>query len=183
MIIGFTGTNGAGKTTTARYLEKKGFVYHSLSDILREALAGRKIAENLDNLLALGNSLRKEFGAGVLGKKTLEKIITNKEEKSLVDSIRHPNEVKELKKSEKFVLVAIDAPIKLRYERISKRHRADDKVSFEKFRAIENSQLNGKGGDAQLLECIKLADYKIENSGTFEELYKKVEDILQKIAK
>lgn len=181
-IIGFTGTNGAGKTTLAKYLVKKGFIYHSLSDILREKLKEQGIKENIDNLLALGNKLRKENGAGMLAKMTLEKIQKNNEEKATVDSIRHPEEVRELRKAKKFFsLTAIEAPIKLRYKRVSSRKRTGDSISFEKFKKQEESQLEGKNEGAQLLKCIDMADFKIVNNGSLEKLYKSIEEILKKI--
>ena len=41
MIIGLTGKNAAGKGEVARFLQDKGFYYHSLSDVLREELKKR----------------------------------------------------------------------------------------------------------------------------------------------
>lgn len=181
MIIGITGKNGSGKTTTAKYLKTKGFIYNSLSDILREKLKEEGIEENIDNLLALGNRLRREHGPGVLGKMTLEKIKKNNEKMATADSIRHPLEVNELKKAEDFVLFAIDAPIEWRYERTARRGRPGDSVSFKKFKAQEELQLNGDGPEVKLLNCISLADYKIKNDKKFEDLYQKIEEILEKI--
>lgn len=179
MIIGITGTLAAGKDTIASYLQKKGFVHHSLSDILREELKKQGIKENIDNLLALGNKLRQEFGPGILGKKTLEKIKKNKEKNATASSIRHPKEIEELKKAKNFILIAVDAPIKIRYKRIQKRKRIGDQVSFEKFKSQEKSQLKGNKTQVQLLKCIKMADYKIINNGTFEDLYKNIDKILK----
>lgn len=183
MIIGLTGTMASGKDTVASYLQKRGFVHHSLSDILREELKKQGIPENIDNLLALGNKLRQKFGPGILGKKISEKIKNNKEKKAIASSIRHPKEIEELRKSGNFVLIAVDAPIKIRYERIQKRKRTGDQVSFEKFKAQEEFQLKGKGGQAQLLNCLKLADYKIINDRTIDKLYQKIQEILQEIEK
>ncbi|MEW6407486.1 MAG: AAA family ATPase [Patescibacteria group bacterium] len=179
MIIGITGTLAAGKDTIASYLQKKGFVHYSLSNILREELKKQGIEENIDNLLALGNKLRQEFGPGILGRKTLEKIKNNKEKKAIASSIRHPKEIEELRKGRNFVLIAVDAPIKIRYKRIQKRKRAGDQVSFEKFKSQEKSQLKGNGTKAQLSKCIKVADYKIINNKSFENLYQNIDKILK----
>jgi dephospho-CoA kinase len=182
-IIGFTGTNGAGKTTCAKYLaERQGFTYHSLSDILREELKKKKVSENIDNLLKLGNELRKKFGAGALSKITKKKILQADEAKSIVDSIRHPEEVKELRKIKNFFLIVVDAPIKMRYKRINLRKRKGDNVSFKKFKQQEMAQFKGQGADAQLSKCIKMADYKIVNNSGFEKLYKNVDIIIGEIA-
>lgn len=183
IIIGLTGKSGAGKGTVAEYLKKKGFKYHSCSDILREELKKRGIKENIDNLIALGNELRHTFGPGILGKKILEKIIENGEQKAIADSLRHPKEIEELKKDDHFILIALDAPLKLRYERIKARGRAGDNITFKKFKEQEEYQMEGKGPQAQLLKCLKMADYKIVNDESIAKLYQKVETVLKTIYK
>lgn len=69
MIIGLTGKNASGKGEAANYLKTKGFAYYSLSDALREEATARNIEHTRENLIRLGNQLRKEFGADYLGKK------------------------------------------------------------------------------------------------------------------
>lgn len=177
MIIGLTGTNGAGKGTVAEILREKGFEYTSLSDELRIELKKKGKEAVLDNLIAIGNELRKKEGPGTLSKRVLKRI-GDKEGNFIVDSIRNPAEIEELKKNKRFILIAVDAPIELRYERIKARKRASDFVSFEKFREQEEVQLKGGKTGQQLLNCINLADHRIINDGTKEELKKKVDDIL-----
>ena len=58
IIIGFTGRNGSGKTTACEMLGAKGFQYLSLSDAIREEAKRRGLAEERENLIALGNELR-----------------------------------------------------------------------------------------------------------------------------
>ena len=74
MIIGLTGRNGTGKTEVANYLKSKGFELISLSDILREEARKRNMDEKRDNLIKLGNEMRKKFGSGILAIKAIEKI-------------------------------------------------------------------------------------------------------------
>ena len=74
MIIGLTGKNGAGKGEVAKFLKERGLDCLSLSDVLREELAKRRKSVTRDNLVGLGNELRKKFGPGVLAQKTLEKV-------------------------------------------------------------------------------------------------------------
>ncbi|MBI2107815.1 AAA family ATPase [Candidatus Woesearchaeota archaeon] len=69
MIIGLTGKNASGKGEAAAYLKKKGFEYHSLSDILREEATKRGIEHARENLINLGNELRSQFGPNYLAKK------------------------------------------------------------------------------------------------------------------
>ena len=181
LIIGLTGTSGAGKGTVASYLKQKGFVYYSCSDILREELKQRGIEDTRDNLQALGNQIREKFGYGELAKRLLKKIIKNKEQKAIVDSIRHPKEIEELQKNKNFYLIALDAPIKLRYKRIKTRLRNGDNVTFEKFKEQEKKEMAEKGAGQQIGVCLKLADYKIINNGSFNELYKKLNICLKRL--
>lgn len=181
MIIGLTGYTGAGKGTIAEYLKEKGFLYHSCSDILREENQKLGQENTIENLITLGNKLRSEHGPGVLAKRLLEKIKSNKEDFSIVDSLRHPDEITALKENGDFVLFSVDAPLDMRYERTQLRKRTEDKIDFEEFRKQEQFQIAGKGNQAQLLNCIKMADYNIVNDETIEDLKVKVDVILEEL--
>ena len=180
MIIGLTGSNGAGKGTIAEILKEKGFEYHSLSDELRRELKKRGVEENIDNLIAIGNELREKEGPATLSKRILKTINSSKRRNFIVDSIRNPAEIEELKKNKSFILIAVDAPIELRYDRVKGRKRTGDFVSFEKFREQEEVQLKGGKTGQQLLKCMSMADFKLMNDHSIERLKEKVYDILNK---
>lgn len=181
MIVGLTGLLGAGKGTVADYLKTKGFKYHSLSDEIREEADKRGIKKNLQNLINLGNELRKEFGSGILAQRVLKKIEESKNEKNVVDSIRNPQEIAELKKGSRFFLVSITAPLEIRYQRLQLRKRFDDNLSLKEFMKAEEGQLKGEGTGQQLLKCIKESDFQIENDKTLDDLYTKVDQILANV--
>ena len=94
-IIGLTGTLGAGKGTVANYLQEKGYAYTSCSDYLRKELRKLGTEENVDNLKALGDSLREKHGPGYITEELLKTIIGP----TIVDSLRHPGEILALKKN------------------------------------------------------------------------------------
>ncbi len=181
MIIGLTGYTAAGKGTVAEFLKEKGFVYHSCSDVLREENKKLGQENTIENLITLGNKLREEQGPGVLAIRLLEKIKAEKEELSIVDSLRHPDEIATLRETGDFVLFSVDAPLDLRYERTQLRKRDEDKIDFEEFKRQEQFQITGKGSQAQILNCIKLADYNIVNDGTIEELKLKVDVLIDEL--
>jgi dCMP deaminase len=178
MIIGLTGKNGAGKTEVCRYLESKGFVYYSLSDILREEL--KKIGKEItrENLINIGNKLRENFGSGVLAVKLLEKI-GNKN--YCIDSIRNPQEIAEFRKREDFFLIGVKAPAEIGYQRIQNRKREEDKISFEEFRRLEEKENSESETGQQLNKCFSLSDFVIDNSRTIEELHKQVDNLLEQL--
>ncbi|MCX6778311.1 MAG: dephospho-CoA kinase [Candidatus Micrarchaeota archaeon] len=146
MIIGLTGTFGAGKGEVAKYLKGKGFAYHSCSDVLREELKRRGVEENVDNLAELGNRIRMTHGDGELARRLLKTIRERGEKNSVVDSLRTPGEIEELRKAGDFHLIALDALPEIRYARIKLRNRPGDNVSYEKFLEQERSQLSGQLG-------------------------------------
>lgn len=178
MIIGLTGTFGSGKGAVADILKKKGFAQLVMSDFLREECRKEGIEENRDNLLVIANKLRGEFGSGVLMKRLLEKAKEENYEKVIIDGLRSTGEVEELKNANG-VLIAVDAPIEIRYKRVKSRGTSKDDIRFEEFKKQEENELSKPG--AQLDKCTDLADYKILNDSTFEELEKKVDGILEKL--
>lgn len=178
MIIGLTGTAGSGKGTVAKILEEKGYSYYSCSDYLRGQLREKGIEITIPNLANLGNKIREKYGFGEIAKRLLKEI---KEDKAIVDSIRHPGEIEALKESGRLVLIAVDVPMKIRYERIQGRKKQEDRMSFEEFEEEERKQMAVSGPEMQLANCISMADYKIINDGSLEELKEKVLEILAKL--
>lgn len=183
LIIGLTGTLGAGKGTIGNYLVKKGASYYSCSDELRKEIRKLGKKETRDNLRNLGNEIRRKYGAGELARRILSRIKSNKDNLAVVDSIRHPEEIKVLRSTSSFFLIFVDAYPKIRYNRIKKRARASDFVSFKKFMQDEAKEMKSSGPRQQLKVCARLADFKIVNNGSFSQLYQKVDKILDKIKK
>ena len=181
MIIGLTGKNASGKGEAAAYLKKKGFEYHSLSDVLREEATKRNIEHKRDNLISLGNELREKFGANYLARKINQKMQSSHVEDFVVDSIRSPFEIEELRKNKDFILVAIYAPAELRFERLLKRGRLGDAATLEEFKMHEEKEnLNNPSGQ-QLDKCISMADKKIVNDGQLEHLHQKIDKLIENV--
>ena len=172
MIIGITGPNASGKDTVAGILEKKGFIHYSLSDILRDELKKLNREETRENLISIGNELRKKYNPSVLAEKTIQKFEAGKD--YVVTSIRNPREAEALLKQPNFHLVYLNAPIKIRYRRYDK-----EKISFKEFlneeRIIENSK---KEHELRLNDCKKLANIELVNDSTLTQLRKKVDKML-----
>ena len=177
LFIGLTGTNASGKGTVAEFLRCKGFSYHSLSDVLREELKKDKIEITRENLIARGNSLRSKFGSSILAKRTVLKL---KNSNSVIDSIRNTKEIEELKRLKNFILISVDASIEIRFKRAVERGRLENAASLREFEAIEKRELSENAAEQQLDKCMKMADIKIINDSTKEELNKKIGKILEK---
>ena len=173
-LIGITGTNGAGKGEVAAYLVNKGYEYFSLSDLIREELIKRDEDITRDNLIKTGNQLREKFGADILARLVMEKI----REKAVIDSIRNPKEVEYLRKQKNFILLSVDAPVELRYERVKKRGRKESAETMREFIRKEEEEMTSYKNGQQLRNCMSLADVILINDGSLEDLYQKLEALL-----
>ncbi|MDB4984318.1 MAG: hypothetical protein JWM20_497 [Patescibacteria group bacterium] len=182
-IIGITGTLGAGKGEVVEYLtKKKGYGYFSVSGYLTEVLIERGIAVNRDNMVKIANDLRSEGTEDFIVVKMRE--IQASGIDTIVESIRTKKEIDYILSQEDMYMIAVNAPIKLRYERIQERKSAKDNVSFEKFQADEELEMYNDDPTKQCLSyCIgRVPDgMKICNDGTKEELYAKVDAIINLI--
>lgn len=170
-LIGLTGTNGAGKGEVAAYFTKKGYTYFSLSDLIREKLRKEKKEETRDNLIKMGNHMREKYGSDILAKLIMKKL----KNKAVIDSIRNPREVEYLRKQKNFILLAIDAPVALRYERVKKRGRQESASTLQEFIEKEAEEMSNREKGQQLHNCMKIADFVVVNDGTLEKLHLKLE--------
>lgn len=181
MIIGITGLSAAGKDTVAEILEQKGFANFSLSDIIREYCRSIGQETTRENLIAAGKYLRETFGNDYLPSQVVKKIRKQKIENAVIVSLRHPDEIRLLKKEPDFKLVIIESPIEVRFARTQARQgRPEDRDTFEEFKAHEDQERTGTAGGQQIDAVMAVADQTIENIGTMEELKEKVEELIKK---
>ena len=168
MIIGLTGTNGSGKTVAAEHLTRKGFKFYSLSDVIREELASRGLRATRENLIAEGNRLRSEFGPAILAQRIARKF--HLDQNYVIDSIRSPHEVRTLREFGEFHLLHLDAPRRLRYDRVVRRRGDRVPGSYEEFAELEKLEIEGADASRQQLRATwEEADKTLLNSGSLEE--------------
>lgn len=181
MIIGLTGENCGGKGTVAEHLQKKGFYFFSLSDIIREELKAEGKAVTRDNMIAKGNELRAKFGPGILARKTSLKL--QKDKNYVIDSIRNPAEVEELRRPGGFVLFHVTAPQEARFERMKAREREEDPKTLDAFVEIEQMEMvNAEKTKQNLKATFALADRRIVNDCGLQELYERVDSALGEVS-
>jgi dephospho-CoA kinase len=180
MIIGISGTLGSGKDTVAKIVGSKGFQHFSTADILRTETSklGREI--DRETLRTTGNELRRKYGSGFLAELALK--MAGQSQNMVVSGLRSPGEIDFLKNQKNFYLFFVDAPVELRYQRITGRGRnLEDKSDLESFKKSEELETRGDENSQVLSYCKQQADYVIKNVGTFEDLEGKVFDILTKL--
>lgn len=162
MILGLTGRNAAGKGEVARALLAGGFEYFSLSDELRLELQAQGQPESRDALIEAGRMMRRNEGLDALARRVSRRFNTGLNQ--VVDSIRNPEEVRFLRSLGSFFLVAVDAPLPVRFERARARARQGDPIDMEAFSAAEERELaSGDPAAQQLVATIALADFTLVN--------------------
>jgi dephospho-CoA kinase len=174
LIIGLTGPNASGKSALASHLESRDFRLHSLSDIVREEAGARGLDHSRENLIAVGNELRRAEGPGVLAARLGPRI----GRRDVVDSIRNPSEVAELRRLEGFHLVGLDAPVELRFQRARQRGRIGDGTTLEEFVRMEESENTSDPAAQQLRATLELADVILLNDGSLASLLERADRLL-----
>lgn len=182
LCIGLTGRMASGKGEAVRILAACGFHYVSLSDIVRREAARGGGTVSRGTMQDIGNRLRAQGGAGVLGRMVRELIAAAAETRWVIDGIRNPAEVRELKKISDFFLIAIDCPIPTILARMKQRGRATDAVSEAELRAgLEREWgLGEPEGGQQVGPTMAMADFTVANDGTLAELKTRLDAVLEK---
>ncbi len=180
-IVWITWTLGAGKGTIVDYLvQKKGFQHYSVRAFVIQEIERRGMPVNRDSMTIVANDLRATFGPSYIIEKLYEEAKHNKKN-AVIESLRAVAEVEALQKKENFIFFAIDADPKIRYERIKIRNNESDKVSYEKFIADEQREMNNTDPTKQnIAKCMEMADHVFTNDWTFEELNEQIENVINK---
>ncbi|MBA3550926.1 AAA family ATPase [Patescibacteria group bacterium] len=183
ITIGITGTIGAGKGTVVEYLKTQGFKHFSAREFLIKEVKKRGLELVRHNITDVANNLRKQYFPGYIISELLKRAEQYKGNR-VIESIRTLGEIELLRQNGKnFYLFAVNADLNLRYERVVERHSITDNVSYDKFVEDEKREYESAEPWSQNLKgCIAQADYVFDNNGTVEELYKKIEDTIQKLA-
>lgn len=181
-IIGITGTLGAGKGTIVDYLTKHhGFLHFSVRGYLTKIIEQRGLELNRDSLVAVANELREKNTPSFIAEE-LYREAQEAGKDCIIESIRTVGEVNALRSTGNFCLFAVDADQKLRYTRIVERASATDKISFETFADNEAREMNNTDPNKQNLgACMQMADFTFTNDGSFDELYRQVDEALGRI--
>jgi dephospho-CoA kinase len=181
--IGLTGRMASGKGEVVRILKKFGFETISLSDIVREE--ARKTGRDADrsNLQDIGNGLRAKGGAGVLGRMIRKKVFSSPINLWVIDGIRNPAEVIELKKLINFILIGVDSDMEELIKRLVQRGRGTDIATKSDLRnRLEREWGIGEPKEGQQVgKCMQMTDFTINNNKTLEYLESKTREILKEI--
>jgi len=173
---------GSGKGEIAKTLMERGFHYISLSDMVREEATQRGLEHTRENLQNVGNDLRNKGGAGALGKRVCEAIAQQATTNWVIDGIRNPGEVAQLRALPPFRMVGVSADRELIIRRVMERQR-EGAMQLSRENIIEKLEREmGKGEPPegqQVKKCLENVDYFILNEGTLDDLSRKFEHFLR----
>jgi dephospho-CoA kinase len=175
-IIQLAGQPAAGKTEVSKYLESTyGFITVRPSDIIREFASqkGLPLRERKDYKPAHAQLLE-ERGAYAIP----QQIIEMPTDKLCVDGMRVPANAQRLREYGS-IIVALECPAEIRFERSTERKRDIDKTSFEAFIQDEESENRSPDPFVQsTLTVIEMADYRIDSSQPPERVFEEIDYIV-----
>lgn len=182
IIIGITGTLGAGKGTIVEYLVgEKGFIHYSVRAFLLEKIREQGLQENRDSMFQLANELRSIYGSSYVTDQLYNRAMVSGKN-CVIESIRTPGEIISLRAKGHFYLLAADADLELRYQRIILRQSETDQVSRKTFLENEEREMNTTDPNKQnLRKCIEMADFILLNNGTKKDLVRQLEKVLDQV--
>lgn len=186
-IIAMVGMTGGGKTIISDYLTDKGFKFLRFGQITLDIVKEKKLKPTEENEVKIREGIRKKHGMGcfaILNLPKIENLLKNGD--VVIDGLYSWSEYKILKEKFKdnLTVIAVYASPKIRYDRLARRELGKDDtklrsrpMTYEQAKSRDYAEIENieKGGP------IAMADFTIMNQGTIEELYKKVEDVLDEI--
>lgn len=161
-LIGIAGSFASGKDTIAHALEADyGFTHVSTGDMVREVAQRERGSIERPVLREVADQHRHRDGAGVF----IEHALSDKPRPLVITGIRSLGEAKALKAAGG-ILLFIDAPAEIRYQRMQARHRDQEtELTLEEFEANEAKEWHAGETDADFnLRDIKaMADVIMDN--------------------
>lgn len=164
LVIAMVGSFGSGCTYIAdNHLVPAGFEKVSLSDILREEYSRRHGKSNpaRAELQGFGSSIRREKGSDYLAREACRIIQVSRWKRVVVDSVRNPGEIRELKRVfANVIVVGVFATTATRWSRVRARYGGDLDAFLNDDRVDRDE---GVDYGQRVTSCFLLTDYVIQN--------------------
>jgi dephospho-CoA kinase len=175
--LGLVGTNGSGKSSASSYLVEKGFVWLSLSDVVRQTVAQKGLSESRETLIATANQLKLEHGQDFLAREAFKSAEALGHPLVVFDSIRNIAEVHYLV-GHGVQMIGIDASTELRFSRISSRRRPGDDLDFETFKRLDDQENHGQSSGQNIYAAMAACQEQLTNSGELSDFLTQLDRIV-----
>ncbi|MDH5682795.1 MAG: AAA family ATPase [Spirochaetota bacterium] len=176
IIIALVGLCGSGKSVAAEYFVNEDYHVIHFGGITMDEMKKQNLAVCEENERQVREELRNSYGMGAYATLSIPKIdaLLKDEKKVLIDGLYSFTEYKILKEKYKdgLMVIAIYTPKAIRYKRLSERAvrpLTPQKAMERDFAEIDNIE---KGGP------IAIADHTVINTGSKEQLFKSLEEIM-----
>lgn len=186
-ILGVTGTFASGKDTVAQVLQNEYKVLHvSTGDIVREKSMERHGSiERNPYLQETATYFRKEHGGDYFVREAYKRFleVEDKYHGVVISGIRSLGEARAIHDLGG-ILVQVDAPIEIRYQRMIGRQRDQEtSMTLDEFQASEAKERIGGDDDASfnIDNIASIADIKLQNAGSLEEFKQNVYDLAAEV--
>jgi dephospho-CoA kinase len=179
-IIGLTGLLAAGKGTVVEYLKNKHkAISFRFSDPFRESLGIFDLPISRENMQDFSTLMRQRFGENVLARAIAKKAQQISDGLVVIDGVRRLTDIENLMELPEFHLVALIVDQHVRFERCVARseNNGDKTMTFERFQERDTAE-----AEKQIPEVMSGAKFTIDNNGTVEELYQKIDEVVESIA-
>lgn len=192
IIIAVVGMAGSGKSLVSDELVKHGFAFLRFGQITLDTITEKGMPPGEESEKKIREGFRGQYGMGAFAILNIQKIEEMIKEKNVViDGLYSWSEYKILKdkykdnkgNKDKFYVIAVHTPPKLRYARVKTRAIENDKAQRFRSFTIEESEARDsaeienieKGGP------IAMADFHIVNITSKDHIKENVEEILKSI--
>lgn len=164
----------AGKEEFQTVAAEAGYVIVRMGDVVREEARRRGLAATDTAVGGMAHEERLRHGPAVWAERTIPHV---RAERTCIDGLRSPAELETFRTAfgSDLLVFAVDAPARMRWERVQRRRRPDDAQTWEEFLRRDERE-RGWG----LEKVIASADVRIVNEGTLEEFYAAVRKALRR---
>lgn len=176
-IFGLTGLMACGKGTAAEYLAAKyGAQAIRFSTIVRDVLDRLYLPQSRANMQKMIPILLNGFGTDLLSKVMAQDVLKSDKNIIVIDGVRRFPDIEHLKKIPGFTLVAIEVDPKIRYQRLVSRgeNAGDKEKTWEQFLAEHQAAT-----EIDIPKLMAVADIKIDNNGSLEDLYRQLDKLVK----
>jgi dephospho-CoA kinase len=177
-VIAISGMPGAGKGVAAEAAKQLGLEVLVLGDVIREETERRGLEPTPKNVGQVMLQLRKEEGPAAVAKRLAPKVEKVPSSIVVVEGVRSPQELQELRSKFDVITVAIHASPNSRYQRLLARNRSDDPRTLDVFKERDFREL-----DVGLGHVIGLAETILCNEGSISDLQSKFKQAIAKLTK
>lgn len=174
MIIAIIGEKLSGKDSAADYLVKNyGASEVRTSKILDELLQVLGLPISRQNEIEAGRGMEMVFGPRVIGEAVLKRVQSISGKIVVINGIRRKDQLENAKQLGAKILY-ITAPVELRHQRsLARKEKNDDgELTLQEFVEQDRQWI-----EIEIPAFGAQADFKIENTGSLEDLYKQLDRI------